>query len=109
MIEGMAQLSGLLLEFSLKEKLGKNAKAILTVVERAKFRKPVRPGDTLTYRTELISVIENGGKVSAQALCDGQQVASTTLVFAFRYVNDPMLDEKRNALMNVWMPSEVSP
>ena len=109
MIEGMAQLSGLLLEFSLKEKLGKNAKAILTVVERAKFRKPVRPGDTLTCRRELISVIENGGKVSAQALCDGQQVASTTLVFAFRYVNDPMLDEKRNALMNVWMPAEVSP
>jgi len=33
-IEGMAQLSGLLLEASLKEQYGEDAKAILTVLER---------------------------------------------------------------------------
>jgi len=101
----MAQLSGLLLEFSLLEKSGRSAKAILTVLERTKFRKPVRPGDTLTYQVEVLSIMENGGKVSARALRDGQEVAATSLVFAFRYIEDPMLDEKRNALMSVWMPS----
>ncbi len=50
MIEGMAQLSGLLLEASLKEKHDRDAKALLTVLERTKFREFVHPGDTLTYQ-----------------------------------------------------------
>lgn len=49
-LEGMAQLSGLLLEVSLKSRFGKDAKAVLTVVERTKFRQMVHPGDTLAYR-----------------------------------------------------------
>jgi len=103
MIEGMAQLSGLLLEASLKEKHGRDAKAVLTVLERTKFREPVRPGDTLTYRTEVIAVNTGGGKASAQALCNGRVVATTGLVFAFKQVDDPLLDEKRRALMDMWM------
>src|SRR5512147_1920768 len=52
-LEGMAQLSGLLLEASLRQKYGKSAKAVVTVLERTKFRSLVKPGDTLTYRSEL--------------------------------------------------------
>jgi 3-hydroxyacyl-[acyl-carrier-protein] dehydratase len=37
-LEGMAQLSGLLLEAGLQQKYARNAKAILTVLERTKFR-----------------------------------------------------------------------
>src|SRR4030042_1755050 len=55
-IEGIAQLSGLLLEASLKEKYGQSAKAIMAVLERTKFREIVRPGDTLIYHTELTSL-----------------------------------------------------
>ncbi|MDD1776654.1 MAG: 3-hydroxyacyl-ACP dehydratase FabZ [Candidatus Helarchaeota archaeon] len=102
-IEGMAQLSGLLLEASLKDKYGKDAKAVLTVLERTKFREPVRPGDTLTYCTEVISVNKTGGKVSAKASCDNHVVATTGMVFAFKYIDDPMLEVKRDALMKVWM------
>jgi 3-hydroxyacyl-[acyl-carrier-protein] dehydratase len=104
-IEGMAQLSGLLLEATLKEKHGRNGKAVLTVLERTKFREPVRPGDSLTYRTEVISVNPNGGKVSAQALCNDRVVVTTGMVFAFKYVDDPLLDAKRAALMKLWMSS----
>ncbi len=104
-IEGMAQLSGLLLEATLKEKHDRNGKAVLTVLERTKFREPVRPGDTLTYRTEVISVNANGGKVSAQALCNDRVVVTTGMVFAFKYVDDPLLDAKREALMKLWMSS----
>jgi 3-hydroxyacyl-[acyl-carrier-protein] dehydratase len=102
-VEGLAQVSGLLLEASLKLKCGKDAKAVLTVLERTKFRDMVRPGDTLTYRTEVLSVNDNGGKVKAQALRDGRVVATTGMVFAFQYVDDPMLEEKRAALMKMWM------
>ena len=102
-LEGLAQVSGLLLEASLQQKLGKDAKAVLTVLERTKFRELVRPGDTLTYRTEVVSVNEAGGKVRAEALRDGREVASTGMVFAFKYVQDPLLDEKRRTLMGIWM------
>ena len=103
MLEGMAQLSGLLLEASLHEKSQKNAKAILTVLERTKFRRLVRPGDTLVYRAEVTSVNAGGGKVSATATLAGEVVVTSGMVFAFKYIDDPMLEARRAALMNVWM------
>jgi len=103
MIEGMAQISGLLLEASLSAKYGKDAKAVLTLLERTKFRDVVRPGDTLVYRTEVVAVNENGGKVSVQALRGDQPVVTSGMVFAFKYVDDPLLTEKRQALMKLWM------
>lgn len=107
-IEGMAQLSGLLLEASLKEKYGRDAKAVLTVLERTKFRELVRPGDTLTYATQVVSVNTTGGKASVQASCDGRVVATSAMVFAFKYVDDPMLEAKRESLMKVWMHNLVT-
>jgi len=101
-LEGMAQLSGLLLEACLQEKYGRDAKAVLTVLERTKFRDMVRPGDTLTYRTRVMAVHEAGGKVQVQALREERPVAETQMVFAFKYVEDPRLDEKRQALMRIW-------
>ncbi len=105
MLEGMAQVSGLLLEASLLDKYGKDAKAVLTLLERTKFRDLVRPGDTLIYKTEITAVNENGGKVSVQALRDGQPVVTSGMVFAFKYVDDPLLNEKRQALMKLWRQS----
>ncbi len=103
MVEGMAQLSGLLLEGSLKEKYNCDAKAVLTVLERTKFREVIHPGSTLTYRTRLLSVNKNGGKVSAEAVCKERIVVTTGMVFAFKYVDDPMLEAKRAELMKIWM------
>jgi len=102
-LEGMAQLSGLLLEESLHQQYAKSAKAVLTVLERTKFRTLVKPGDTLHYRTEVKSVNEAGGKVKATASGGKTVVTSTEMVFAFKYVDDPLLDEKRRRLMDLWM------
>jgi 3-hydroxyacyl-[acyl-carrier-protein] dehydratase len=102
MLEGMAQVSGLLLEASLAEKYGKDAKAVLTLMERTKFRDLVRPGDTLLYRTEVTAINANGGKVSVQALRDGRPVVTSGMVFAFKYVDDPLLNERRQALLKLW-------
>ncbi len=103
MIEGMAQVSGLLLEASLKEKYQCDAKAVMTVLERTKFREPIRPGCTLTYKTKIVSLNKNGGKVSVEALCQGKTVVTSGMVFAFMYIDDPMLEKKRAELMKVWM------
>ena len=101
-LEGMAQLSGLLLEASLKKQYDKNAKAVLTVLERTKFRVMVKPGDALLYRAELASLNEAGGKTKATAVCGSKVVTTTEMVFAFKYLDDPLLDEKRRRLMEMW-------
>lgn len=103
MVEGMAQLAGLLLEASLKEQCGSDAKAVLTVLERTKFREMVRPGDTLVYRADVISVNPSGGKASAQAVVRDRIAVTTGMVFAFKDVDDPLLESRRAALMKTWM------
>jgi 3-hydroxyacyl-[acyl-carrier-protein] dehydratase len=104
MIEGLAQLAGLLLEASLESPSAGQAKAILTVLERTKFRELVRPGDTLIYRAEVMSVNELGGKVTARATCGGRLVVTTGMVFAFKYLDDPQLDARRAELLRTWLP-----
>ena len=102
-VEGMAQLSGLLLEASLQQKHQVDAKAVLTVLERTKFREPVRPGDTLVYHAEVASVNKTGGKAACKATCGERVVATTGMVVAFKYIDDPLLEAKRSALMKVWL------
>jgi 3-hydroxyacyl-[acyl-carrier-protein] dehydratase len=103
MIEGMAQLAGLLLEEALRQKHGRNAKALLSVLERTKFREMVRPGDQLTYRAEITSLSQAGGKATAQALCDDRPAVTSGMVFVFQTVDDPLLEVKRAELMRIWM------
>jgi 3-hydroxyacyl-[acyl-carrier-protein] dehydratase len=107
LLEGMAQLSGLLLEASLLQKYRKNAKAVLTVLERTKFRALVKPGDTLLYRTEMTSLNEAGGKVKASAHRGDALVTTTEMVFAFKLVDDPLLDEKRSRLLATWLAPDA--
>ena len=102
-LEGMAQLSGLLLEVTLHEQQGKTAKAVMTELERTKFRAIVRPGDVVHYRAEVIAVNESGGKARAMATRDDTLVAATELVFRFSQEEDPLLGEKRRKLMELWM------
>lgn len=101
-LEGMAQLSGLLLEVSLKSRFGKEAKAVLTVVERTKFRQMVYPGDTLSYHTRISSLNELGGKVSVEAHRGEQLIATSGMVFGFKQVDDPKLDARRQELLRTW-------
>lgn len=102
-LEGMAQLSGLLLEVSLKARFNKSAKAVLTVLERSKFRQMVRPGEVLTYRARITNLNELGGKVAVEAHRDEQLVASSGMVFGFKQIDDPKLDQKRSELLKMWM------
>lgn len=102
LVEGMAQLAGLLAEASLKAQHARDAKAILTVLERTKFRAMIRPGDSLVYRAELLSVHPEGAKLSVQALREDRVVVTTAMVFAFKYLDDPLLDERRAKLLAMW-------
>ena len=109
-VEGMAQLSGLLLEASLKQRFGQTAKAILTILDKVKFRDLVKPGETLRYRSEVVSLNELSGKARVEAFRDERLIAATEMVFTFKFVDDPKLEEKRGALLDLWLkPLDPTP
>jgi 3-hydroxyacyl-[acyl-carrier-protein] dehydratase len=54
MIEGMAQTGGVLCIYSRRDQLKPQSVYFLTV-DKAKFRKPVRPGDTIEYHMTKIA------------------------------------------------------
>jgi 3-hydroxyacyl-[acyl-carrier-protein] dehydratase len=101
-LEGMAQLAGLLVEAGLEKKYGRSAKAVLTVLERTQFHSLSKPGDSLHYRAELVSLNENGGKARVSAHRGETLLAATAMVFAFKYLEDPQLDAIRRQLLALW-------
>jgi len=102
MIEGMAQLSGLVLEEGIRARGGPRVKALMSIVEKAKFRRPVGPGERLEYRTDVLSVNNMGGRVAAQALAGDQVVADCCLVFSFQPYDDPAAEAIRSRLLSLW-------
>ena len=76
-LEGMAQLAGLLLEAGVREESGRNVKALMSMVEKAKFRSPARPGDSLEYSVTVESVNELGGSVKTRAVTKGELIAAS--------------------------------
>jgi 3-hydroxyacyl-[acyl-carrier-protein] dehydratase len=102
MLEGMAQLSGLLLEEGVRASGGRKVKALMSIIEKAKFRSPAKPGDCLEYQAEVVSVNELGGKVAAKALAAGELIAECSLVFSFHEFDNPRLEARRADALALW-------
>ena len=100
-LEGMAQLAGLLLEEAAAVQAGR-IKALMTVVEKAKFRRRVRPGERLDYHAEVLSVNESGGKAMVTATCAGEPCADARLVFAFAAYRNDRLDALQRTALEIW-------
>ena len=73
-IESMAQSAGTLVMHSLK-KIHKNMSVYLLTVDKAKFRKPVCPGDTLHHKVLKKQNIKNIWKFSCKSYVDDNLVA----------------------------------
>ena len=101
-LEGMAQLAGLLLEAGVREDSGRNIKALMSMVDKAKFRIPARPGDSLEYHAEVLSVNELGGSVRTQAFCRGERIAESSLIYSFHEFESPLLEERQGKLLRMW-------
>ncbi|MHC4661104.1 MAG: 3-hydroxyacyl-ACP dehydratase FabZ [Planctomycetota bacterium] len=103
MLEGMAQLSGLLLEEGVKKDAGRNVKALMSIVEKAKFRSPAEPGDVIEYEAEVGSVNELGGRIGARAKVKGELIAECNLIFSFHEFSNPRLEARRSEVLALWM------
>ena len=106
-VEGLAQLAGVLLEQTMRLRGRADLHALLTMVDRAKFRQLVRPGDRLVYEARPMTVTEDGGRARATAHGDGGLCAEAELTFAFAPVTDPVAIARRREYLDVWLGGAV--
>lgn len=77
-LEAMAQTGGVLVH-----QKGFNQKiAVLLNVSRAKFRKPVTPGDVLFFHIHGKHISHKGGKIEGKVMVDNKLVVEAELSFA---------------------------
>ncbi len=84
-IEALAQAGGLLLLDKLEGKFTKeNSVMFLGGVEKARFKKPVIPGDVLELEVELIFFRRGVTKIEGTAKVNGELAASATILSAIK-------------------------
>jgi 3-hydroxyacyl-[acyl-carrier-protein] dehydratase len=85
MIEALAQLGGTII-LSKDDFLRRTA--FLTGIDKAKFRRPVVPGDRLDMETTILRARSNMGWVSAEARVDGKLACAAELMFSIAAVTN---------------------
>jgi len=85
MIEALAQLGGTII-LSKDDFLRRTA--FLTGIDKAKFRRPVVPGDRLDMETTMLRSRSSMGWVAAEARVDGKLVCSAELMFSIAAVTN---------------------
>lgn len=102
-VEALAQLGGVLLEACMRQRGRNDLHALLVMIDRARFRQMVRPGDRLELSAHTLRVNEDGGRVKAVAAMEGRTAAEAELGFAFAQVKHPRLIDRRQQVLNIWL------
>jgi len=77
-VEAMAQVAGVLVLSQMEDR--KNKVVLLAAVEEAKFRRPVRPGDSLRIEMKVARRKQTIAKMFGTATVDGAVVAEATML-----------------------------
>ena len=76
-VEAMAQAGGMIMMAELPDRERKLV--VFTGIERAKFRRPVTPGDQLRIEVEVLSMRTRAGRIQGRAMVDGKLACEATL------------------------------
>ncbi len=76
-LESMGQVASIMVGSSLE----KDKIAFLAGVDKARFRKPVRPGDKLVTKSEVIKIRGSSGKVKVTGYVDDEVAAEAEFLF----------------------------
>ena len=79
-IEAMAQAGGMIMMADMPDRHTKLV--VFTGIERAKFRKPVTPGDQLRIEVEVLAFRSRAGRIAGRATVDGKVACEATLTCA---------------------------
>ncbi len=94
LIEGMAQAGGILLLYGVEDRSQKLL--YFMSIERARFRRPVVPGDQLRYEVEILRMRSSTCKLQGRATVDGELVAEAVCMSA-------MIDRDADAGGTAWV------
>ena len=83
-IESMAQAAGTLVMFSLKKNID-NLSVYLLTIDKAKFRKPVFPGDVLKHKVVKKQNVKNIWKFICKSFVDDTLVAEAEISAILNY------------------------
>jgi 3-hydroxyacyl-[acyl-carrier-protein] dehydratase len=81
-LEGMAQVGGIMAYYSSPQAIG-NKLLFFAGIDKARFRKPVVPGDQLIFNLQLLKEKRSIMVMGATAVVDGQLVAEAELMASF--------------------------
>ena len=81
-LEGMAQVGGIMAYYSNPEAIGKKL-LFFAGIDKARFRRPVVPGDQLIFTLKLLKEKRSIMVMAASASVDGQVVAEAELMATF--------------------------
>lgn len=81
-LEGLAQVGGIMAYYAHPEAIG-NKLLFFAGIDKARFRKPVVPGDQLIYTLELIKEKRSVMVMTAKATVDDKLVAEAELMASF--------------------------
>lgn len=84
MLEAMAQASAILASYDLEEVDTENRVYYFTAIDKARFKRPVEPGDQLIFEVETVRRIRNMWKCKGRATVDGDVAATAELMFTYK-------------------------
>ena len=76
-VEAMAQAGAIIMMAAIQDR--DNKLVVFTGIERAKFRRPVTPGDQLRIEVDVLSIKTRVGRIEGKAFVDGKLACQATL------------------------------
>lgn len=76
-VEAMAQAGGIIMMAGMADRHEKLV--VFTSIERAKFRRPVTPGDQIRIEVDVLSFRTRAGRIQGTAYVDGKKACEATL------------------------------
>ena len=103
LLEGLAQLGGVLVEASARLRGEGEGHALLLSADKARFRQLVRPGDRVDLDVHTVQQSGTGGRVRGVARVEGAVVAEAELTYALVAVRNPEVIARRAAVLRLWL------
>ena len=76
-VEAMAQAGGMIIMAEMPDRQAKLV--VFTGIERAKFRRPITPGDQLRIEVDVLAMRSRAGRIEGKAFVDGKLACEATL------------------------------
>jgi 3-hydroxyacyl-[acyl-carrier-protein] dehydratase len=83
-VEALAQACAILASIGRNDVGAGNRIYYFTGIDKARFKRPVEPGDQLIFEVELVRRIKNMWKCKGVAKVDGEVAAAAELMFTFK-------------------------